>query len=220
MIVKTENLTKEFGEGKSKIVAVDNVSIQINKGEFTAITGKSGSGKSTLLYHLALLDKQTSGKVYFDGKNTANFSSNKRRVTRLNNIGYVFQDYSLIPALSAQQNVYLPLLMQGLSSKEALEISSKVLSKVGLKGRLKNLPGELSGGEKQRVGIARAIAKKPKIIIADEPTANLDSKTSKGILDLFKELHKKGQTIVMVTHEQDYAKKASKIYTMKDGKLS
>lgn len=217
MIISSDKVTKIFGEDTTKVIAVNNVSLQIEKGQFVAITGKSGSGKSTLLYLLGLLDTPTSGSVKFEDKLIVNQTEKALRKIRLNGIGYVFQDYSLMPSLTAKQNVVLPLLMQGETILSANKIAEKALDQVELSKRYDYTPSKLSGGEKQRVGIARAVAKKPSLIIADEPTANLDSKTSKQIMDLFIDLNKKGQTIIMVTHELSYAKLANNRYRMKDG---
>lgn len=219
MILKADKITKTFINGTTTFKAVDNVNFEINAKQFVSITGKSGSGKSTLLYLLGLLDSQTSGEIIFENSNTSSLSDNQKRILRLNKIGYVFQDYSLMPSLTAKQNVMLPLFMQGYTNAKANELAIKTLNEVGLGERVNSYPSKLSGGEKQRVGIARAVAKNPILLIADEPTANLDSKTSKEIMDLFMHLNKKGQSIIMVTHEQDYAKMASTVYKMQDGKF-
>lgn len=218
-MIKVKDLTKKYKSGDSELVVLKGVNLEVKEGELLAITGRSGSGKSTLLYQLGLLDYPNSGFIEIDGTDVSVLSSDERTSFRLNQLGYVFQDYALIPELTALENVSVPLIMQGLDKKVADEKASKVLKKVGLGDRVDNLPSKLSGGEQQRVSIARAIAHNPKIIFADEPTANLDSETAKTVLDSFLELHKEGQTIVMVTHEKEYAALADRILTLVDGKI-
>ncbi len=216
-MIEIKNLTKEFSSGDSKLIAVNNVSLNIPEGQFVSITGRSGSGKSTLLYQLGLLDHPTSGEVYIDGVNATALSENDQTRMRLHALGYIFQDYAILPSLTALENVMVPLLMQGLSEKVAKEKSEKALVRVGLGDRMNNLPSQLSGGQQQRVSIARAIGHDPKIVFADEPTANLDSETSRTVLDAFLELNKEGQTIVMVTHEPEYAHLTHRIIELRDG---
>ncbi len=216
-MIEIKNLTKEFSSGDSKLIAVNNVSLNIPEGQFVSITGRSGSGKSTLLYQLGLLDHPTSGEVYIDGVNATALSENDQTRMRLHALGYIFQDYAILPSLTALENVMVPLLMQGLSEKVAKEKSEKALVRVGLGDRMNNLPSQLSGGQQQRVSIARAIGHNPKIVFADEPTANLDSETSRTVLDAFLELNKEGQTIVMVTHEPEYAHLTHRIIELRDG---
>jgi len=218
-MLEIKNLTKEFESGDEKIIAVNNLSFTVPEGQFLTVTGKSGSGKSTLLYQLGLLDIPTHGEIFVDGKELVNIKEKERTEIRLNEFGYIFQDYAVLPSLSALENVMLPLLMQGFSEKEAKEKSEKALSKVGLLDRKNNKPGQLSGGQQQRVSIARAIAHNPKVIFADEPTANLDSETSDQVMKVFLELNKEGQTIIMVTHEVEYAMLAHRTMTMADGKI-
>lgn len=214
-----EKLFKTFKSGEGEVHAVDGVSFAVPAGQFVAITGKSGSGKSTLLYQLGLLDHPTSGRIVIDGVEVTGLESDKRTGIRLHDLGYIFQDYAILPTLTSLENVMVPLLMQGLSDTEARKRAIVALSRVGLGDRLNNLPGQLSGGQQQRVAIARAIGHNPKIIFADEPTANLDSETSKTVLDVFLELNKEGQTIIMVTHEPEYAALTHRIITLGDGKL-
>ncbi len=218
-MIEIKNLTKEFESGDEKIIAVNNLTFSVPEGQFLTVTGKSGSGKSTLLYQLGLLDIPTRGEVFVDGHELVNISEKERTEIRLNEFGYIFQDYAVLPSLSALENVMLPLLMQGFSEKEVIEKSEKALNKVGLLDRKNNKPGQLSGGQQQRVSIARAIAHDPKIIFADEPTANLDSETSDQVMKVFLELNKEGQTIIMVTHEAEYALLAHRTITMADGNI-
>lgn len=218
-MIKAKNLTKIFQSGDQKIIALNNLNFEVPNGQFLTITGKSGSGKSTLLYQLGLLDLPTSGEVYIDGKECVNLSENDRTQARLDDLGYIFQDYAIMPSLTALENTMLPLLMQGYEKEEALEKAKKALEKVGLLDRMNNLPSQLSGGQQQRVSIARAISHDPKIIFADEPTANLDSETSHQVIQVFVDLNNEGQTIVMVTHEDEYAKLAHRTITMADGNI-
>ncbi len=218
-MIKVRNLSKEFINGENKTIALNDVSFDVLEGEFITITGRSGSGKSTLLYQMGLLDHPTSGEVYIDEFRIDNLPENIRTELRLNQLGYIFQDYAILPSLTALENVMVPLLMQGVDEKIAEQKSIEALEKVKLAHRILNLPSQLSGGEQQRVSIARAIAHNPKIIFADEPTANLDSETSKSVLEAFLELNKTGQTIVMVTHEPEYAILGHRTLVLADGKI-
>lgn len=218
-MLKAEKLTKIFQSGDQKIVALNELTFEVPEGQFITITGKSGSGKSTLLYQLGLLDLPTSGKVLIDGKDVVPVSENERTTTRLNDLGYIFQDYAILPSLTALENTVVPLLMQGYTDKVAYSKAKKALERIGLGDRMNNLPSQLSGGQQQRVAIARAIAHSPKIIFADEPTANLDSETSEQVIQAFLELNKEGQTIIMVTHEPEYAKLAHRTILMADGNI-
>jgi putative ABC transport system ATP-binding protein len=189
----------------------------VPSGQFLAITGISGSGKSTLLYQLSLLDRPNQGTISIDDVDTSKLTSGERISYRLKNLGYIFQDYAILPMLTAKENVMLPLLMQGVKENIAQEKAKEALLKVDLQDRIDHLPNQLSGGQQQRVSIARAIVHNPKILFADEPTANLDTESSETILKIFLNLHKQGQTIIMATHEMDYAKLAQRNIELRDG---
>jgi len=218
-IISCQDLIKTYLSGKIETPVLRGVEVSIKQGEFVAIMGKSGAGKSTLMYQLSALDHPTSGTIVVDGRNLEELSSRERTEFRLQCLGYVFQDYALLPELRAHENVSLPLLMQGYDHDTAYEKSVAALEAVGLGERTDNKPSQLSGGEQQRVSIARAIAHNPKVLFADEPTANLDSVSSKKVLDVFTKLHKEGLTIVMVTHEREYARYAERTIYLKDGEV-
>lgn len=218
-MITTKGLTKKYVTGAGELLALNNIDLTLKEGEFLAITGRSGSGKSTLLYQLGLLDRPTSGEIHMNNKNVLKLSEDERTNFRLKELGYVFQDYAVLPALTALENTMLPLLMLGYDYAHAQKKAIHALTRVGLADKLVNYPSQLSGGQQQRVAIARAIAHEPKILFADEPTANLDSETSEVILGVFIDLHKEGQTIVMVTHEKDYAALTDRIIELSDGKV-
>ena len=218
-MITIRNLVKTFQEGEVVTHVLKGINFTINTGEFVAIMGRSGAGKSTLLYQVSLLDHPSSGGVIIDEVEVTALSTTERTQYRLNNLGYVFQDYALIPELTAKENVALPLLMQGMPKEKAYKKALEVLASIGLADRANNLPSKLSGGQQQRVSIARAVAHEPKILFADEPTANLDSESGQMVMNLFQELHKKGQTIVMVTHEEEYGKLADRIVRLSDGQV-
>jgi putative ABC transport system ATP-binding protein len=218
-MIEAKKLTKTFFAGDAEIRALNSVSVAVQDGEFVAITGRSGSGKSTLLYQMSALDVPTSGAVVMDGVNITSLSERERTDFRLNVLGYVFQDYALLPELTAIENVMVPLLMQGMTMAAARRKSITALEQVDLMDRVENRPSQLSGGQQQRVSIARAIAHDPRILFADEPTANLDSETSRRVLDIFLSLHKRGQTILMVTHEPEYAALAERQIELSDGDI-
>jgi len=220
-MIEAKNITKKFESGDASVLlALNNVSFKVDTGEFVAITGRSGSGKSTLMYQLGLLDHPTSGEVLIEGQTVTDILEEQRTLIRLNSLGYVFQDYALLPELTALENVLIPLLMQGLEEGVARKMAEESLIRIGLGDKLINLPSQLSGGQQQRVSIARAIAHRPKILFADEPTANLDSESSLLVIKNFIELNKEGQTILMVTHEPEYAAMADRIITLSDGEIS
>ena len=219
LIISIKNLTKSYKSGDSELFVLKGLDLDVQKGEFLSITGRSGSGKSTLLYQLGLLDKPNSGDITIDGVNVKNLENGERTKFRLNKLGYVFQDYALIPELTALENVMIPLMQQGLSLNSAKIKAKESLDKIELGHRMDNTPSKLSGGEQQRVAIARAIAHNPQIIFADEPTANLDTETSESVLKAFLSLHKQGQTIIMVTHEKEYAELTDRVVLLSDGKI-
>ncbi len=218
-MIEAKNITKIFKSGLGEIVALKGVDLHVPDGQFVSITGRSGSGKSTLLYQLGLLDHPNEGSIKIADVDVLKLTAEERTYFRLVQLGYVFQDYAIIPSLSALENVMVPLLMRGLSKHEAREKAMTALMRVGIQDRADNLPSQLSGGQQQRVSIARAIGHDPKIIFADEPTANLDSETSKVVLDAFLRLHDEGQTIIMVTHEPEYAKITDRIVELSDGQV-
>ncbi len=218
-MIKIQNITKEFQNGDVVTKVLKGITLEIKSGEFVAIMGKSGAGKSTLMYQMSLLDHPTSGTIAVDGKDVTGLGHDARTRFRLDNLGYIFQDYALVPELTAIENVIVPLLMQGKSDDEAERIAKAALEKIGLGHRENNLPSQMSGGEQQRVSIARAVAHHPKILFADEPTANLDSESSQAVIDVFRELHKEGQTIVMVTHEAEYTAHCDRVIHVVDGQV-
>ncbi|WP_332849457.1 ABC transporter ATP-binding protein [Clostridioides difficile] len=218
-ILYTENLSKHYGKGESLVRALDNVDLEINEGEFVAIIGKSGSGKSTLLHMIGGLDIPTSGKVYIDNKNIFTLKEEELAVFRRRKIGFIFQSYNLIPSLNVWENVVLPI---GLDGREVDESFIKELLKsLGLENTHDVLPNTLSGGQQQRVAIARALATRPAIILADEPTGNLDSKTSDEVMSILKSMSKKySQTLVMITHDDSIAQMADRVIFIEDGRVS
>lgn len=218
-IISAQNISKIYGLGESKVKAVDNVSLEITKGEFVAIVGSSGSGKSTLMHILGCLDKPTNGDYKFGGKMVSHLSDNELAEIRNKKIGFVFQFFNLLPRTSALKNVELPLLYAGVNKKERSLRSQKVLKNLGLEKRLHLTSAQLSGGEQQRVAIARALVNNPSVIFADEPTGNVDSKTSAEVMKLFQSLNKTGHTIVVITHDREVAGFASRIITIRDGKI-
>jgi putative ABC transport system ATP-binding protein len=197
--IRVQNLIKNYTDGKHTTEVLKGLDFEINHGEFVAIMGRSGAGKSTLLYQLGLLDTPTEGEIYLMEKVVSNLNSPERAHFRLKELGFVFQDYALLPELNAMENVALPLLMKGYDKNDSFEKAKEILKIVGLDGKENNLPSELSGGQQQRVSVARAVVHKPHIVFADEPTANLDSFSGKQVIELFRKLNQEGQTIVMVT---------------------
>lgn len=219
-MISVKNLYKTYTTKDIETPVLRGVNLEVKEGEFIAIMGKSGAGKSTLMYQIGLLDHPTGGEIILNKINTENLSTEERTQMRLSDLGYVFQDYALIPELTAVENVMIPLLMKGLSKNEARKVSKKMLERIGLSHRIDNKPSQLSGGEQQRVSIARATAHNPKILFADEPTANLDTASGNSIIELFREIHKNGQTIVMVTHEEEYAKYCDRVIYLEDGEIT
>lgn len=216
-IIEAQNISKIITENDFSHKILNNISLSIKQGEFVGITGKSGAGKSTLLYHLSALDNPTSGSVIVDGLNLQTANEDELDDFRLNTLGYVFQDYAIVPDLSVEENVFLPLMMRGVDYDDGIDLVLQTLSLVGMLEKVKSMPSQLSGGEQQRVSIARAIINKPKILFADEPTANLDSTSGRAVINLFTKLHESGQTIVMITHEDEYTVNCSRLITLEDG---
>ncbi len=218
-LISAKNLTKIYDQRASRTIALDGVSANIKKGEFVAIVGPSGSGKSTLMHILGCLDKQTKGEYLFENKNVGKLADNQLAQIRNRKIGFVFQFFNLLPRTSAVSNVQLPLVYAGIPKAQKERKATKLLVKVGLGDKLNSPPSQLSGGEQQRVAIARALVNNPKIIFADEPTGNLDSKSSAAIMQIFAKLNREGRTIVMITHEEEIAKNARRIITLRDGQI-
>jgi putative ABC transport system ATP-binding protein len=218
-MIQTKGLIKTFKSGDVFTPVLKGIDFRAEQGEFVAIMGRSGAGKSTLLYQMSLLDDPTEGEIVIDGHDTHTMSPDEKMHFRLRTFGFVFQDYALMPELTALENVALPILMQGYAKAHAYDVAIMELERAGLEHRVNNLPSQLSGGEQQRVSIVRAVAHKPKILFADEPTANLDNQSSGRIMEIFTGLHGAGQTIIMVTHEEQYAKLADRIVHLDDGRI-
>jgi putative ABC transport system ATP-binding protein len=221
-LIEVQELTKVYGTDDAEVRALDGVSAGVERGEFVAVMGPSGSGKSTLMNILGCLDRPTSGAYLLDGRDVSGLSKNELADVRNQKIGFVFQSFNLLPRLSALGNVMLPLLYnsrEGLSAEERERRAVAALESVGLGNRLHHRPNQLSGGQQQRVAIARALVNRPPLILADEPTGNLDSKSSVEIMDLLHELHAQGVTVAMVTHEPDIAAHAQRVICVKDGKV-
>lgn len=217
-ILQAKDLTKIYGSGENAVYALNGVNFSVEKGEFVAVVGTSGSGKSTLLHMLGGLDRPTSGSVTVDGKEIFSFKDEALTIFRRRKIGFVFQNYNLVPVLNVYENIVLPVQLDG-KAPDTAYIDS-IIETLGLESKLKNLPNNLSGGQQQRVAIARALASKPAIILADEPTGNLDSKTSQDVLGLLKVTSQKyAQTIVMITHNEEIAQLADRIIRIEDGKI-
>ncbi|MBR0292875.1 MAG: ABC transporter ATP-binding protein [Acidaminococcaceae bacterium] len=219
-VIVLEDIVKQFTMGDTILQALDHVNFSVEEGDFVAIMGPSGSGKSTMMNILGCLDRPTSGKYYLDGKEVAGLSDDELAHTRNAKIGFVFQNFNLLSKISAQQNVALPLVYAGVPEEERMERARKALEDVGLGDRIGHKPNELSGGQRQRVAIGRALINNPAIVMADEPTGNLDTKSSYEIMDIFKKLNAMGKTIVMVTHEPDIGQQTKRILVMRDGHLN
>ncbi len=217
-ILKVENLTKKYGKGDTEVIALNNVSFTVEKGEFIAIVGSSGSGKSTLLHILGGVDKPTSGKVYVNGKDVYKLNETKLAIFRRQEVGLIYQFYNLIPILNVTENMTLPVLLD--NKKPDTKYLDELINILGLSDRVKHLPNELSGGQQQRVSIGRALMNRPALLLADEPTGNLDSKASNEIIELLKLSNEKyQQTVIMITHNHNLALNASRIITLEDGKI-
>jgi len=219
VLISAKNLTKKYGEAPNETVALENVSVEIKNGEFTAIIGPSGSGKSTLMHILGCLDKPTEGEYFFRGREVSKLSDNSLAEIRNKQIGFVFQFFNLLPRTSALKNTELPLIYAGVNKEERYSKALKILSSLGLSQRINSTPGQLSGGEQQRVAIARALVNNPSVIFADEPTGNVDTKTTKEIMKIFQSLNKHGNTIIVITHDLEVASYASRIITIRDGRV-
>ena len=217
MIIKTDNLKRSFQVGSEKVEALKGINLSVEKGEFLSIMGPSGSGKTTLMNIIGCLDTPSSGSYYLNNKLVNDLEDDELAFIRNKEIGFVFQSFHLLAKNSALNNVLLPLKYAGVNQDEAYTLAKNVLDKVGLSDRLNHAPSELSGGQQQRVAIARALVNKPSIIFADEPTGNLDSQTGDDVMNLFKELNNQGQTIILITHEEDIAKQSKRIINIKDG---
>ncbi len=219
-VISISNITKEYKMGKIIVPALRGIDLEINKGEFVAVIGPSGSGKSTLMHILGCLDTPTDGKYFLNGIDLN--ERKKRQLAEIRNkqIGFVFQTFNLLPHLNIQKNVELPLMYAGFSPKKRASVAKQVLVNVGLGDRLRHKPSELSGGQRQRVAIARAIVNNPALILADEPTGNLDTTSGADIIGIFKDLHKQGHTVIMVTHDPVVAKQANKVINIVDGKIA
>lgn len=218
-VIRLVDIVKSYIMGDSVVHALDHVNVQIGESEFTSIMGPSGSGKSTMMNILGCLDRPTSGHYFLRGRDIAGYNDDELAHTRNAEIGFVFQNFNLLPKLTAQVNVALPLVYAGINEEERMVRAARALESVGLGNRLDHKPNEMSGGQRQRVAIARALVNNPAIIMADEPTGNLDTKSSYEIMDIFKAMNDEGKTIVMVTHEPDIAQQTKRILVMRDGRL-
>lgn len=216
-VIRIENLTRFYTIGEETVRALNGINLTIKKNEYVALMGPSGSGKSTLMNIIGCLDTPTSGEYFLNGPNVAQLSDSELAAIRNKEIGFVFQTFNLLPRLTALQNVALPLVYAGIPEAERLKKAKEVLEQVGLGNRMTHKPNELSGGQRQRVAVARALVNHPSIILADEPTGNLDTKTSEEIMQLFDIIHQAGNTIVLVTHEEDIALRAKRVVRMRDG---
>lgn len=218
-LVDVRNVYKIYNPGENEVHALDGVSLTIEREEFVAIVGQSGSGKSTLMNMLGLLDSPTSGEYYLDGEDVSCLTDDQQSDIRNRQIGFIFQGFNLIPSLTAQANVELPLVYRGMPAEERHELALKALERVGLSHRLNHRPAEMSGGQQQRVAIARAIAARPPVILADEPTGNLDSRSSKEIMQILHELSEEGRTVILITHDNGIADEARRVIRIQDGKI-
>ena len=220
VLVDVQNICKVYNPGENEVRALDHVSVQIQEKEFVAIIGQSGSGKSTLMNMLGCLDVPTSGTYMLHGQDVSHMTDDELSDIRNKEIGFIFQGFNLIQNLTALENVELPLIYRGVAKKERIELAKNALKKVGLENRMDHKPSEMSGGQQQRVAIARAIAQAPPIILADEPTGNLDSGSSREIMQILKELHEEGRTVILITHDNDIAAQAKRVIKILDGRIA
>ena len=218
-LIRVRDLCKVYNPGENEARALDHVDLSIDKGELVGIIGHSGSGKSTLMNMLGCLDVPTSGNYYLNGKDVSNMTDDELSDVRNMEIGFIFQGFNLIPNLTAKENVELPLIYRGVSKKEREDLAVESLKAVGLEHRMDHKPSEMSGGQQQRVAIARAIAARPPVILADEPTGNLDSRSTQEIMEVLKELHRSGRTVILITHDDEIAAQVNRVIRIKDGKV-
>lgn len=218
-LIHIENMKKIYNPGENEVRALDGIDLDIEKGDLVAIVGHSGSGKSTLMNMLGCLDTPTSGKYVLDGQDVASMTDNQLADVRNKEIGFIFQGFNLISNLDAVENVELPLVYRGVSKNERKQLAMEALKSVGLEDRMKHKPNEMSGGQQQRVAVARAVAAKPPIILADEPTGNLDTKSTQEIMEILKELHRSGRTVIIITHDEEIASQAHRVIRIMDGRI-
>lgn len=218
-LIHIENMKKIYNPGENEVRALDGIDLDIEKGDLVAIVGHSGSGKSTLMNMLGCLDTPTSGKYVLDGQDVASMTDNQLADVRNKEIGFIFQGFNLISNLDAVENVELPLVYRGVSKNERKQLAMESLKSVGLEDRMKHKPNEMSGGQQQRVAVARAVAAKPPIILADEPTGNLDTKSTQEIMEILKELHRSGRTVIIITHDEEIASQAHRVIRILDGRI-
>ena len=218
-LIHIENMKKIYKPGENEVRALDGIDLDIERGDLVAIVGHSGSGKSTLMNMLGCLDTPTSGKYVLDGQDVASMTDNQLADVRNKEIGFIFQGFNLISNLDAVENVELPLVYRGVSKNERKQLAMEALKSVGLEDRMKHKPNEMSGGQQQRVAVARAVAAKPPIILADEPTGNLDTKSTQEILEILKELHRSGRTVIIITHDEEIASQAHRVIRILDGRI-
>lgn len=218
-LIHIDNMKKIYNPGENEVRALDGIDLDIEKGDLVAIVGHSGSGKSTLMNMLGCLDTPTSGKYVLDGQDVASMTDNQLADVRNKEIGFIFQGFNLISNLDAVGNVELPLVYRGVSKNERKQLAMEALKSVGLEDRMKHKPNEMSGGQQQRVAVARAVAAKPPIILADEPTGNLDTKSTQEIMEILKELHRSGRTVIIITHDEEIASQAHRVIRILDGRI-
>ena len=218
-LIHIENMKKIYNPGENEVRALDGIDLDIEKGDLVAIVGHSGSGKSTLMNMLGCLDTPTSGKYVLDGQDVASMTDNQLADVRNKEIGFIFQGFNLISNLDAVENVELPLVYRGVSKNERKQLAMEALKSVGLEDRMRHKPNEMSGGQQQRVAVARAVAAKPPIILADEPTGNLDTKSTQEIMEILKELHRSGRTVIIITHDEEIASQAHRVIRILDGRI-